>query len=131
MNFAEIKRLKELLKTLQESGEMSTRTRMEVGKAIEAIRKERATARTAADVNIEQPLNLIESSYEKSAALGEKWKPPWDPTWSPLSKEEFLKRPGVAGSREDILGLVEKGIVKEQHVTLLGDLPDKDIPELY
>ena len=48
-----------------------------------------------------------------------------------MSKEEFFNRPEVADSREDILGLVEKGIVKEQHVTLLGDLPDKDIPELY
>src|SRR3989304_250489 len=84
MSFAEIKKLKELLKTLQESGEISTRTRMEVGKAIERIQKERAAARAAADVNIEQPLSLLESSYEKSAALGEKWKPPWDPTWEPL-----------------------------------------------
>lgn len=83
MSFAEIKKLKELLKTLQESGERSTRTRMEVGKAMEAIRKERAAARAAADVNIEQPLKLFESSYEKSAILGEKWKPPWDMTWEP------------------------------------------------
>lgn len=99
MSFAEIKKLKELLKTLQESGEISTRTRMEVGKAIEAIRKERAAARTGADVNIEQPLNLFESSYEKSTALGEIWKPPWDPTWEPLSKVGFLNKPRVLNPR--------------------------------
>jgi hypothetical protein len=39
MSFAEIKKLKELLKTIQGSGEATTRIRMEVGGAIEKIQK--------------------------------------------------------------------------------------------
>lgn len=39
MSFAEIQKLKELLKTLQGSGEAATRIRIEVGRAIEKIQK--------------------------------------------------------------------------------------------
>jgi len=66
MSFAEIQKLKELLKTLQGSGEATTRIRMEVGRAIKKIQTERSAARTAPDVNIEQPLSLFESSFDSS-----------------------------------------------------------------
>src|SRR5659263_705009 len=95
-SFAEIKKLKELLKTLQGSGEATTRIRMEVGRAIKKIQTERSAARTAPDVNIEQPLSLFESSFEKSAALGDKWKPPWDQTWKP-------QHAGIKQTEQDIL----------------------------
>ena len=84
MSFAEIQKLKELLKTLQGSGEATTRVRMEVGRAIEQLQKERSVARTMADSGVSQPLGLLESSFEKSSLLGERWKPPWDPTWNSL-----------------------------------------------
>jgi len=87
MSFAEIKKLKELLKTLQESGEVSTKTRMDVGKAIEKIQKERSAAKMMASADVSRPIGLLESSFEKSSLLGERWKPPWDPTWNPLSTD--------------------------------------------
>jgi hypothetical protein len=84
LSFAEIKKLKALLKTLQGSGEATTRIRMEVGRAIEKIQKERSAAKMMASDDVSQPFGLLESSFEKSSLLGERWKPPWDPTWNPL-----------------------------------------------
>ena len=57
---------------------------MEVGRAIEQLQKERSVARMMADTDVNQPFGLLESSFEKSSLLGERWKPPWDTTWTPL-----------------------------------------------
>src|SRR5659263_594338 len=99
MSFAEIQKLKELLKTLQGSGEATTRIRMEVGRAIEKIQKERSVARMMAGTDVSQPLELLESSYEKSSLLGERWKPPWDPTWNPLYPDIKRTEPEILSPR--------------------------------
>jgi len=99
MSFAEIKKLKELLKTLQGSGEATTKIRMEVGRAIEKIQKERSATRMMEGADVSQPLGLLESSYKKSSLLGERWKPPWDPTWNPLLEEEFLNEHKILNPR--------------------------------
>lgn len=128
MSLAKIKELQKLIKTFWESGEISAQTRMEVGKAIEGIRKERSAARTMADVDIEQPLTLFESSYEKSSALGARWIPPWETTNIRPARELAGLTPQYP--KEEVLSAVETGVIKKQKVGLLEDLPEKDIPEL-
>lgn len=128
MSFAKIAELQKLIKTLWESGEVSAQTRMEIGRAIEAIKKERSTARTMGDVGIEEPVTLLESSYEKSSALGSRWIPPWETTRTKPGTE-FVE-PEPLYPREEILSTVEIGVVKKQKVGMLADQPEKDIPEL-
>ncbi|HYN44882.1 MAG TPA: hypothetical protein VER35_02685 [Candidatus Limnocylindrales bacterium] len=99
MSFAEFKKLRELLKKLQGSGAATTRNRMEVGRVIEKIQTERSAARMMADADVSQPLGLLESSFEKSSLLGERWKPPWDSTWNLLPDEEFLNAPQILNPR--------------------------------
>jgi hypothetical protein len=77
VSFAGIKKLKEFIKILQESGEVSLKTRMEVGKAIAALQKERTAARTM-EADMVPSLKLFESSYEGLTSAGPGWHPPWE-----------------------------------------------------
>jgi len=132
MNFAEIKRLKELLKTLQESGERTTKTRMDVGNAIEQIRKERAAARIPADVNIEQLFKFLDSSFEKSAALGDKWKPPWDPTWTPLHAGIKRIEPEISSTRAFTINLNSNsplGVQRRLTDKAINEIATADLPQ--
>ena len=131
MSFAEIKKLKELLKTLQGSGEATTRIRMEVGRAIEKIQKERSAARMMAGDDVSQPFGLLESSFEKSSLLGERWKPPWDPTWNPLSTDIKRTEPEILNPRAfDVnlnsyspLGVQRRLTDREINKIVTSDLP--------
>jgi len=131
MSFAEIKKLKELLKTLQGSGEATTRIRMEVGRAIEKIHKERSVARMMASADISQPIGLLESSFEKSSLLGERWKPPWDAAWNPLPTGIEQAEPEILSPRAfDVnlnsyspLGVQRRLTDREINKIVTSDLP--------
>ena len=131
MSFAEIKKLKELLKTLQGSGEATTRIRMEVGRAIKKIQTERSAARMMASDDVSQPLGLLESSCEKSSLLGERWKPPWDPSWNPLSTDIKRTEPEILNTRAfDVnlnsfspLGVQRRLTDREINKIVTSDLP--------
>jgi len=133
MSFAEIQKLKELLKTLQGSGEATTRIRMEVGRAIEKIQKERSAARMMASADISQPIGLLESSYEKSSLMGERWKPPWDPTWNPLPTGMERTEPEILNPRAfDVnlniyspLGVQRRLTDREINKIVTSDLPQR------
>ncbi len=118
MNFAEIKRLKDLLKTLQESGEKTTKTRMDVGNAIEAIRKERAAGRTPADVNIEQLFSFLETSF----------KDPWMPQWKleqrlrPITTEYAQKESSASMMQKSVA--VPKPFVEPFKYTIVQAEPE-------
>ena len=131
MSFAEIKKPKELLKTLQGSGEATTRIRMEVGRAIKKIQTERSAARMMASDDVSQPLGLLESSCEKSSLLGERWKPPWDPSWNPLSTDIKRTEPEILNTRAfDVnlnsfspLGVQRRLTDREINKIVTSDLP--------
>jgi len=133
MSFAEIQKLKELLKTLQGSGEATTRVRMEVGRAIEQLQKERSVARMMADSDVSQPLGLLDSSFEKSSLLGERWKPPWDPTWNPLPTGIEWAEPDILNPRAfDVnlnsyspLGVQRRLTDREINNIVTSDLPQE------
>ncbi|MCX9083294.1 MAG: hypothetical protein OIN87_00670, partial [Candidatus Methanoperedens sp.] len=72
---------------------------MEVGRAIENIQKERSAARMISGADVSQPFGLLESSFEKSSLLGERWKPPWDMTWNPLSTDIKQTEPEILSPR--------------------------------
>lgn len=85
MNPAEIRKIKDAIKVLQDSGEVSSKTRLEAGRLMSELAKERTAARSA-QVDIAPAFKLFDSSFEGYTSAGPGWRPPWE-----VSFEQDLK----------------------------------------
>ncbi len=85
MNPAELRKIKEAIKVLQDSGEVSSKTRLEAGRLMSELAKERIAARSA-QVDIAPAFKLFDSSFEGYTSAGPGWRPPWE-----VSFEQDLK----------------------------------------